>query len=89
MGVAEIRCEMLAQFTNNPTEVFPLLLVALTNVGTVDSAVAAFQRFGASATPVLYPRALSESGFVRPAELALKKADPAAYERLLTQKSQR
>jgi hypothetical protein len=88
LGIGEIRCGMLGQFTNNPTEVLPLLVVALTNVGTVDSAVAAFQRFGTSATPVLYPKALSETGFVRPAELALKKTDPAAYERLLIQKSQ-
>jgi hypothetical protein len=86
-GILEVRCGLLAQFTNHPAKVLPILLLALTNAGTVDSAVSAFQRFGTSATPVLYPRALSETGFIRPAELALKKADPAAHERLLAQKS--
>jgi hypothetical protein len=80
----EVRCEILAHFTNCPTRVLPMLLIALTNVSTVDSAVLGFQRFGTSATSILYPMALSETGFVRPAELALKKADPAAYEKLLT-----
>lgn len=66
-----------------------MLLIGLTNVSTVDSAISAFQRFGTSATPILYPAALVETGFVRPAELALKKADPAAYEKLLAEQKLR
>ncbi len=83
----EVECGMLSQFTNYPNKVLPTLLISLTNTRTVDSAILAFQRFGTSATPVLYPVALSETGFVRPAELALKKSDPAAYEKLLAEKA--
>jgi len=82
----EVRCDMLGCFTNHPSKVLPWLLIGLTNANTGYPAVLAFQRFGTSATPVLYPVALSETGFIKPAELALKKADPVAYERLLTEK---
>jgi len=84
--VFETRFRLLGSFTNYPRLVLPALLPGLNHPSTVDAAVSAFERFGTSATPVLYPKALIESGFIRPAELALKKADPVAYEKLREKK---
>jgi hypothetical protein len=78
---------LLSSFTNFPSSVLPVLVIGLTNPITVDTAVRGFQRFGTSATPVLYPIALRETGHIRPAELSLKKADPIAYERLIQEKA--
>jgi len=77
---------LVSNFTNFPNRVLPVLLIGLTNAITVDWAVRGFQRFGTSATPVLYPLALQETGHIRPAELSLKKADPIAYEKLIEER---
>jgi len=84
--VFETKFLLLGSFTNYPQLVLPALLPGLDQPFSVDATVSAFQRFGTSATPVLYPKALMESGFIRPAELALKRADPAAYEKLREKK---
>jgi len=83
----EGKLQALGSFTNFPQRVVPVLVTGLTNTAAIDSTLLALQRFGTSATPALYPIALAETGFIRPAELALKKADPIAYERLQVEKA--
>lgn len=76
----------LSRFTNSPQLVVPVLLTGITNVPTFDASVAGLQRFGAAAVPSLYHMALPETGFIRPAELALEKVDPDAYRKLRDEK---
>lgn len=85
-GTKSLQYYWLGCFTNCPDVVVPVLLKGVTNVSTFDASVAALQRFGTAATPSLCKMALPEAGFIRPAELALEKIDPAEYRRLRDQK---
>ncbi len=78
---------MLGSFTNSPSKVIPILVAELNNPAHVETAIQSLQKFGSSATSFLYPLALKESGLIRPAELALEKADERAYSRLRDEKT--
>jgi hypothetical protein len=79
----------LSAFTNCSDKIVPVLLTGVTNPATFDSSVTALKRFGYAGVPELYRMAKTESGFIRPAELALQKIDEKAYLRLLDEKSSR
>jgi hypothetical protein len=76
----------LSLFTNCANVVVPELLTGITNPATFDASVDALRRFGTAAAPALYQMALPETGFIRPAELALEKIAPAAYRTLREEK---
>ena len=84
--LAKTRLYALACFTNRPTLVVPLLLAGLTNLTTIDSSIEGLRHFPSSASDPLYKMALKERGPIRPAELALQKVDPDAYDRLRKEK---
>ena len=71
----DARLRVLGCFTNSPKTVIPILVAELNNPAHVETAVNSLEKFGSSATPSLYPVALKETGLIRPAELALEKAD--------------
>jgi len=77
----------LSAFTNCSDKIVPVLLTGVTNPATFDASVEALSRFGTSSVPDLYRMAKAESGFIRPAELALKRIDEKTYLRLSDEKS--
>jgi hypothetical protein len=83
---SKIRLHALSCFTNSPNDVIPVLVAELTNSANVDSTIEALQKFGSLATSKLYPIALRETGMIRPAEVALEKADERSYRRLREEK---
>jgi hypothetical protein len=85
MELIKLRLWALGRCTNSPDRAIPILISELTN-STVDKAVDALQNFGSVATPRLYPIALRENGIIRPAEVALERADPLAYRKLKVEK---
>ena len=76
------RLQLVGNFTNYPDVAIPILLAGLTNAGTAGVCIGSLQRFGASAVPGLSRMARSETGFIRPAEVALEKIDAAAYQKI-------
>jgi hypothetical protein len=87
--LVKIRLWALGRCTNSPDKAIPILISELTNSLTVDRAVDGVANFGSLATPRLYPLALGETGMIRPAEVALERADPLAYKRLREEKERR
>lgn len=79
---------MVACFTNFPKVVIPILVAELNNPAHVETAVKGLEKFGPKATSSLYPLAMKEKGLIRPAELALEKADQRAYSKLCQEKTQ-
>jgi hypothetical protein len=84
---AEARLRALGSFTNFPALVVPVLVASLTNAPTIDASIESLQHFGAFASGQLYRVAEKETGSIRPAELALKKVDRAAYDKLREEKN--
>jgi len=84
-----LRLGALGRCTNSPERVIPILISELRNFATVDRAIDSLANFGSLATSRLYPLALAETGMIRPAEVALERADPLAYKRLLDEKERR
>jgi len=84
----DYRLRVAARFTNFPTVVIPILVAELNNPAHVETAVKGLEKFGPTATSSLYPLAMKEKGLIRPAELALEKADKRAYLRLCEEKDQ-
>lgn len=85
----KIRIRALGRCTNSPAQAIPILISELTNSPTADVAIESLGNFGPAATPRLYPVALREAGMIRPAEVALERADPLAYKRLREEKEKR
>jgi hypothetical protein len=86
MELIKLRLRALGDCTNSPDKAIPILVLELTNSPTVDRSIDALQNFGSAATPRLYPVALRETGMIRPAKVALERADPLAYKRLREEK---
>ena len=84
----KVRLSGLGRCTNSPDKAIPILISELAN-SSVDRAIDALKNFGSLATPQLYPIALRETGMIRPAEVALERADPIAYKRLREEKEKR
>lgn len=82
----KLRLRALGRCTNSPDKAIPILISELANFATLDNAIDSLANFGPLATPRLYPLALRETGMIRPAEVALERADPLAYKRLLDEK---
>lgn len=88
-GHGEMRINVLkwlGNFTNFPDRVIPQLIAGLRNAGSVGVCIDSLDRFGTNALPQLYRVAQLETGYMRPAEVALEKLDPAAYEKLRAEK---
>jgi hypothetical protein len=69
----------LGRFTNCGSIVVPVLLRGVTNPVVAQVAIAELQKFPGTATPYLCSMAASETGFIRPAKLALKKVNGERY----------
>ncbi|HVR34315.1 MAG TPA: hypothetical protein VMS21_00525 [Methylomirabilota bacterium] len=80
---APVWFHLLGSFTNSGERVVPVLITGLTNPVTFEASLGSLEKFGTAGSPRLLEMALKESGFVRPAELALEKIDPERYQELL------
>lgn len=79
---AKIGVYALGCCTNSAATVLPVLLQGVTNSVVMDASTEALRHFSPRATPPLYRMALAETGFFRPAEVALENVDKNAYARL-------